>query len=267
MVVILSIFIFIFGAIFGSFLNCLSWRLYHQEGLGGRSRCPKCRRQIVWYDNIPLVSFLVLRGRCRHCRQGISRQYWLVELVTALLFLAAFFVNNGPMLVGQFFNGWQLWLGDWLLLCRDWLVISFLVIIFITDYRWYVILDEVSLPAIVLILAVNLGLGFSWLSLLSAAVVGASFFALQYVISRGAWIGGGDIRLGALMGVILGWPNIVVALLLAYFSGALIGLGLIALRKKQMKSPVPFGVFLAPATLVALWWGTMIWQWYVGLLF
>ena len=264
------VFVFILGACMGSFLNCLAWRLYHNESLGGRSACPKCHKKISWYDNIPILSFIDLRGRCRHCQKKISIQYPLVELATAILFLFAFtryFSGNEACLLSAFnfiaFNAQSFWP-----LVRDWLLISFLVVIFIMDLRWYVVADEISLPAIGIILALNLLVGqFSWQQLLSSAVVGAGFFALQYAVSRGRWVGGGDIRIGALMGVALGWPNVIIGLMLAYFTGAIVGVFLIAFKKKGMKSPIPFGVFLAPATLVALWWGQAICDWYLNLLF
>jgi len=269
MTIIFSLFVLFFGACIGSFLNCLAWRLYHDESLWGRSKCPNCHQKISWYDNVPLLSYLSLGGKCRHCKEKIAFQYFLVELVTASLFLLAFsryFPNAGLELIlaPNFIalNSQAFWL-----MFRDWLLISFLVVIFIMDLRWMVVADEISLPAIVIIFLVNLYLGSSWSLLLSSAIIGAGFFALQYAVSHGRWVGGGDIRIGALMGVALGWPLTLVALMLAYFSGALIGVILIATKKKGLKSPLPFGVFLAPATLVALWWGGVIWQWYVNLLF
>jgi prepilin signal peptidase PulO-like enzyme (type II secretory pathway) len=269
MTAVFYLFVLLLGACFGSFLNCLAWRLYHNEGLWGRSKCPKCHQQIAWYDNIPLLSYLSLGGKCRHCRKTIAAQYFIMEAAVAGLFLLAFvryFPESGIDLLstGNFitFNSQPLWL-----LLRDWLLISFLTVIFIMDLRWMVVADEISLPAIAVIFALNVYLGLSWSSLLSSAIIGAGFFALQYAVSRGRWVGGGDIRLGALLGVALGWPLTLVALMLAYFSGALAGIILIALKKKGLKSPLPFGVFLAPATLVALWWGQALWQWYANLLF
>ena len=103
-----------------------------------------------------------------------------------------------------------------------------------------------------------------WDSMLLAAFVASGFFFLQFVISKGRWIGGGDIRLGLLMGVILGWPNILVALMLAYVLGAVVGLLLVATRKADMKSAVPFGTFLTVATVVAMFYGNRIVEWYLG---
>jgi len=267
MYIIFSLFVIFFGACIGSFLNCLAWRLYHNESLWGRSACPKCHKMIAWYDNVPLLSWLALGGKCRHCQKKIAIQYPLVELATACLFLLAFKMAFPlGISISELYN-LQFSFSSLMPLLRDWVLISFLVIIFIMDLRWMVVADEVSISAIVVIFLLNLSLGLSWSLLLGSAVVGGGFFALQYAISRGRWVGGGDIRIGALMGVALGWPLTLVALMLAYFSGALVGVILIAVKKKGLKSPLPFGVFLAPATLVALWWGPRIWQWYVNLLF
>ncbi len=269
MAVIFCLFVIFFGACMGSFLNCLAWRLYHNESLWGRSRCPQCHKMIAWYDNVPLLSWLALGGKCRHCQKKIAINYPLAELATAILFLLAFrfhFSDDEVNLLSTL--NFQLYNLKLLLpLFRDWLLISFLFVIFLMDLRWMVVADEVSLTAIVVIFIFNICLGSSWSLLLSSAIIGGGFFALQYVVSHGRWVGGGDIRIGALMGVALGWPLTLVALMLAYFSGAFVGLALIAFKKKGLKSPLPFGVFLAPATLVALWWGQTIWQWYTNLLF
>ncbi len=126
MTFIFSIFAFLIGLVIGSFLNCLIWRLYKNETIGGRSYCPQCRQSIAWYDNIPVLSFFILRGKCRHCQKKISWQYPLVEIITAILFLFAF-LNDLPL--PQF---------SWLLL-RDWLLIITLVIVFVYDWRWQLI--------------------------------------------------------------------------------------------------------------------------------
>lgn len=248
-------FIFVFGLCIGSFINCFVWRLHQGETMLNRSYCPRCRRQIAWYDNIPLVSFVCLRGRCRHCRQPISWQYPLVEFITAVLFVLVFIV-----LVHNF----QFSIIE---LLRNWFFISVLTVIFIYDWRWYLIEDIITLPAIAIALVINFYLGASALNLLVAAVVGGGFFFFQYVISHGRWIGGGDIRLGVFMGIALGWPIVLVALILAYFSGSVISLGLLAFGKKKWSSPVPFGTFLSAAAIIALLWGDKIFAWYMGLMF
>ena len=142
-----------------------------------------------------------------------------------------------------------------------------MIVVFIYDLRWYLILDIVVLPTCIIVLIFNLIIGeFSWLNLAISGIIGGSFFLIQYVVSRGKWIGGGDIRLGLLMGLILGWPNILVAIILAYFMGSIVGISLILAKKRQWGSQLPLGVFLAPATIIVLFWGSRIINWYMNLL-
>lgn len=255
------LFIFIFGLIIGSFLNALIWRLHTGESMMNRSKCPKCSNMIAWYDNIPVLSYLFLLGKCRRCRAHISLQYPIVELITGLLFLLAFnfefkILNFDLLLINYEF---------FLTLFRDFFLISVMIIVFIYDLRWYLILDVVTLPAIGTLFVLNLLLGISWQSLLISGIIGGGFFLLQFVVSRGKWIGGGDIRLGVLMGVALGWPMIITALMLAYIVGAIVGVGLILFGKKKWGSQVPFGIFLSVATIATLFWGDFLVRWYLGI--
>lgn len=262
-------FIFLFGLIIGSFLNCLIWRLHTGESMMDRSHCPKCKKQIAWYDNIPVMSFLILGGKCRHCAKKISWQYPIVELATGLLFLLGWQVeaaNFGFNLskIGLQFNGANASI-FFLTILRDWFLIAVMLIIFIYDLRWYLILDIVSLPACLIVFILNILLGFSWQSLVISGIIGGSFFLIQFLVSKGKWIGGGDIRLGLLMGLALGWPGVAVAIMIAYFTGSIVGLGLIAGGKKKWGSEVPLGVFLSFASIVALFWGDKIINWYFSL--
>lgn len=250
-------FAFILGTIMGSFLNCLAWRLYHDQSMAGRSKCPHCHKQIAWYDNIPLLSFIILRGKCRHCRQPIAWQYPLMELACGLLFLGVMSQALGADNLGS--TVWAL------ALARDLVLCGVMATVFLMDLKWYVILDEISLPAAGFFLIMNLILGASWQNLLLAAAVGAGFFALQFLVSRGRWIGGGDIRLGLVMGLALAdWQKLLAALFIAYFIGAAVGLILLASGKKSWGSRLPLGVFLAVGTVVVLFWGKEIIGWYVN---
>jgi len=266
-------FIFLLGLIVGSFLNCLIWRLHKKESMLGRSYCPKCRHKIAWYDNIPLLSFLLLKGKCRHCQKKISIQYPLVELITGVLFVMAFVINihyplselyplsiiHYPLLKLYTFN-------FILSTIKLWFVISVMIIIFIYDLRWYLILDIVTLPACLIVLLLNYFLGFSLWNLLISGIIGSSFFLFQFIISRGKWIGGGDIRLGLLMGFIFGWPQVILAIFLGYFIGSIVGVRLIIAGKKQLGSQVPLGIFLSTSTIITLFWGQEILSWYLNLI-
>jgi prepilin signal peptidase PulO-like enzyme (type II secretory pathway) len=267
-----GVFVFIFGMIIGSFLNCLAWRLYKEESINGRSYCPKCRHQIAWYDNIPVLSYFLLGGECRHCKKAISWQYPIVELITAVLFVLAFFSNfqfptSDFLAISDLQFPINFFTPDFLLLTfKNWFLISIMIIIFIIDLRWYLILDIVTLPACVIIFILNILLGSNWQNLIFSGIIGGSFFLLQFIISRGKWIGGGDIRLGLLMGLALGWPSVILALMLAYLSGSMVGIGLILSGRKKFGSQIPFGVFLSTATIISLFWGQIIINWYLNLL-
>lgn len=262
-------FVFLFGLVIGSFLNCLIWRLHTGESLWGRSYCPQCKAKIAWYDNIPVLSFILLRGRCRHCGRRISLQYPVVEIVTAVLFVLAFiiqFSNIQSSASMAALDEYPISNIQYLLLIRNWFVIAVMIIIFVYDLRWYLILDVVTLPACLVVLGLNLALGYSWQNLLFSGIIGAGFFLIQFLISRGRWLGGGDIRLGLLMGLALGWPDVILAILLAYVSGSLVGLSLVAGGKKKWGAKLPLAVFLAPATIAVMFWGEWILNWYFRLI-
>lgn len=254
-------FIFILGLFVGSFLNVVIYRLHRQESfVKGYSKCLFCNHRLYAQDLIPLLSYLFLRGRCRYCQHRFSKQYPLVELATGLLFLLAFL---------YLFPNWHYLDLAWpnlFHLLYFWVISSFLLIIFVYDLRYYLILDKVVIPAAVLALIGSLFLGYHWFSLFGAALVGGGFFLLQFVLSKGRWIGGGDIRLGFLMGLLLGWPQILVALFLAYVLGSLIAVGLLLANKKSWGDKVPFGTFLSLASWLVLLYGQAIINWYWSLL-
>ena len=238
------------GLIVGSFLNCLAWRICNNESfIRGRSKCPRCGQVLKWFELIPVLSFIIQKARCRHCREKISWQYPIVEITMALLFLLILLKSsNVQYLIFNIF------------------VICVLAVIFLTDLNFGVISDWVVWPSALIIFICQLLLGLSWWRLVLAVAISGSFFGLQYVVSRGRWIGAGDIGLGFLMGAILDWPGILVALVFAYIGGAIVGLVLILLKKKTLGSAVPFGIFLTPATFIALVWGDKIVVWYQALI-
>ena len=252
------IIIFIFGLIVGSFLNAVIWRLHTGESfINGRSYCPECKHVLGFWDLVPVFSFVFLGGKCRYCHKKISWQYPLVELITGILFALVYF--NLYLTVQATSYELLVTLIAYLFFA------SILIIIFVYDLKYYLILDVVTIPAIVVAFLVNLYLGLGFVNLLLGALIAGGFFWLQFVLSKGKWIGGGDIRLGVLMGLILGWKLVLVALFLAYIIGAVVGVGLLAYKKKEWGSQVPFGTFLSLATVIALLWGEIILNWYWGL--
>ncbi len=258
------VFVFILGLFFGSFLNVVVYRLHRAESfIKGFSKCLFCQHRLYPKDLVPLFSFLWLKGKCRYCRQRFSQQYFWVELFTAIAFVLIWW---------RIFPTADLaiWLDQvtWLAASQVifwWLLASWLIVIFVYDFKYYLILDQVSLPAIVFAFVGNLLLGDSWLNLLIAALAGGGFFLLQFVLSKGRWIGGGDIRLGLLMGMILGWPQIITALFLAYVLGSIVGIGLLLTKKKGWQDKLPFGTFLTVATILTMLYGQEIIKWYWSL--
>jgi leader peptidase (prepilin peptidase)/N-methyltransferase len=251
--------VFLFGLTVGSFLNCVIYRLEKNESfLRGRSYCPHCKHTLSWQDLIPIFSFLILKGKCRYCHQKISIQYPLVELVTAILFTLIIHYTFPNFLLSTFY----------------FLASSFLVIIFVYDLKHYIIPDKVIYPAIGITFLYQLFeilaphqilVGSGILKPLLSAIFAAAFFLVIFLLSRGRWLGFGDVKLGFLMGLFLGFPKILVSLFFAYLIGAIIGIGLILAKKKTLKSEVPFGPFLVTGTFIALFFGEKIISWYFNL--
>ncbi len=266
-----AILIFGIGLCLGSFINVVILRMKSgRQFFKGRSCCPKCQKQIFWYDNIPILSFILLKGKCRFCHKKISWQYPIVELVIAVLFLTAFFLTFSQEKI--IFDNFLVNFHDYpsiilVKLVRNWFFILILAIIFIYDLKYRIIPDQISLPSIILAILFNLACGFSFINLLISSIIGSVFFLIQFLISRGRWIGGGDIRLGALMGAMLGWPNVVVALFLAYVIGSIVSIGLVMFKNKHWKAEIPFAPFLTLGTLLSLFYGFEILHWYFSLTF
>jgi prepilin signal peptidase PulO-like enzyme (type II secretory pathway) len=242
----------------GSFLNCVIYRLEQKKSLKGRSFCPNCKHKLLWQDLFPVLSFLFLKGRCRYCHKKISIQYPLVEFATGLVFLLIF---NFKFLI---FN--QLEILNFINLAFLFYVTSSLIVIFVYDLKYYIIPDKVLLPAIAAAFLYSiLKSDFSIINLLSAVAIAAGFFLFIFLISKGKWMGFGDVKLAILMGLLLGLPNVLAALFLAFFFGSIVGIILMILKRKGLKSEIPFGPFLITGTFAALFWGQAIVNWYFSL--
>jgi len=230
---------FLAGLILGSFLNSLAYSLYYKLPLWRRSFCPKCKKNIKIKDLMPLLSFIFLGGKCRFCKGKISWQYFVVELATGLVFVL-FFVKYGAL------N---------LFLCRDLFFALILIFLFVFDLKYYLILDKIVLPALILAIIVSLASGLGFLNLIIGILIGALFFGLQHIISKGSWVGEGDIKLGALIGAMLGWPLVILALALAYIIGGAVAVFLLASARKKFGDILPMGTFLTAAAIIVLLWG------------
>jgi leader peptidase (prepilin peptidase)/N-methyltransferase len=246
------IWIFIFGLVIGSFLNVLIYRIPRKIEIGmSRSFCPSCKKPIKFYDNIPLLSYLILRGRCRYCRRPISFRYPLVELLNggAYVFYFWHYGISGQFLIYSF-------------------VTSVLLAIFFIDLDYQIIPDALTIPGIIV------GLGTSFMAggigIISSAiglVVGGG--ALYLVALLGDWLfkkesmGGGDIKMAAMLGAFLGWQKVIIV----FMGGAVIGLvmaSIMMIFSKKLRSTrmIPFGPFLAVAAIIAIIYGEQIISFY-----
>lgn len=252
--ILFIILFFISGLAVGSFINAAEYRMARGVRIGRsggefeRSACPECQEILQARDLVPVLSYIALRGRCRYCGKRISAQYPVVEILTAAVFgFAAYYYGIGIEAAYVAVFG------------------AIFIFLFVFDLKHQLIPDQVTLPAIVLALAGGF-FGMDPLGMLVGGLVGGGFFGLQYLISRGKWIGGGDIRLGLLMGLFLGWQKLLVALFLAYVVGASVGLVLIATKRMTSASKIAFGTFLSASAFVTYVYGDAIIDWYLSLL-
>ncbi len=237
----------VFGLVIGSFLNVCIVRLPERRGLWRPgSACPECGTAIRWQDNVPVLSFVALRGRCRACGSRIPWRYPLVEILTSGLFALAYL---------RF--GWSAQFGVSLAL------ISALIVITGIDLAHQIIPDVITVPGIVVGFLLNLGTGrVDWLdSLLGILAGGGTFFAI--ILASNGGMGGGDMKLGAMLGAFLGWKIALVSLLIAVLAGGAVAVVLLLLKSRGRKDPVPFGPFLALGGIAGLLWGETLLTWYL----
>lgn len=234
------------GLIVGSFLNAYVWR-FGQKDMSvrrGSSQCVHCKHALSALDLVPLVSFAALLGRCRYCRKPISWRYPIVELATAVITLLPVAVFGLTLTAG-------------VVLVLSWLLEA----MFLIDHQYAVLPDSLTIPAILIGILCGWLLGHSYVAIIAGGILGAAFFAVQYLISRGVWVGSGDIRLGAVMGVTLGWQFVLAALMLAYVVGAVVAVVLLVRRRTSWSSQIPFGTFLTLATYIMLLAGDRVLYW------
>lgn len=249
-----SVVVFLFGLVVGSFDNVAIYRI--PEGLSlwsPRSFCPHCRTTIAWYDNIPLLSYLLLRGHCRHCRAPISGRYPLVELTSGLLFLAVY---------ARLGFQWRAELIPYLFM------VTVLIIVSAIDLREQIIPNRVIYPSIPVGLAAMGAValarddaGFIVRSLAGLAIGGVPLALLALLLPRG--MGMGDAKLATFTGIFLGYQQLV-AFFFAFLTGSLAGLALMAARRAERRSRIPFGPFLSLGAVIALFFGNAVWDLYRG---
>jgi leader peptidase (prepilin peptidase)/N-methyltransferase len=236
------------GLVVGSFLNVVIARLPEGRSIvTPRSACPECGALIAWYDNVPLLSFAVLRGRCRRCGGGISWRYPVVEITTGGLFgIAAARFGPTPQL------------GVALVL------LAMLIAITGIDLQHQIIPDVITLPGVVVGVLASVAIGaVPWIDSLIGLAVGGALFFVIIVASRGG-MGGGDLKLAAMLGAFLGWKVMLLAVLVAVLAGGAVAVALLATGRTGRKDAIPFGPFLAAGGVVGLLWGPGLLHWYLS---
>jgi leader peptidase (prepilin peptidase)/N-methyltransferase len=241
------------GLVIGSFLNVCIHRLpLGQSIVRPGSRCPGCGSSLRWFDNIPVFSYALLGGRCRTCGASISARYPLVELITMGVFVAHYFT-----------------LGAEILLVPRLLFASALIALFAIDLEHHLLPNAITLPGIVVGLAFSLMLPPGWRSALVGVLVGGGVLWLigeaYFRFAGQEGMGGGDVKMLAMIGAFLGWKLVLVTLVFSSVAGSLIGLLVLATRRGGMKYALPYGTFLALGAMVASLFGEQIVAWYVGL--
>jgi leader peptidase (prepilin peptidase)/N-methyltransferase len=236
------------GLLIGSFLNVVIARVPEGRSLWRPgSACPGCGTAIAWHDNIPILSFLALRGRCRACSVPIPWRYPIVETLTAALFAAAAW-RFGPTLDAVAAAA----------------LLAGLVAITVVDLEHQIIPDVLSLPGILAGVLANLATGrLPWLESIMGVLVGGGVF-LAIILASGGGMGGGDMKLGAMLGAFLGWKVVLLSMLVAVVAGGILAVALIATGVRGRKDPIPFGPFLALGGAVGLFWGERVLQWYLS---
>lgn len=252
--------IFILGLIVGSFLNVCIYRLPRNFSIvRPSSACPVCKNPIKPWDNIPIISFILLRGKCRHCGEKISIRYPLIELLNGIFYLSVFY----------FFGlGWHL--------LPLFAFVSAMIVITFIDLEFQIIPDVITLPGIVIgIIFASFLLPDPFLKInptdtlvgftnsLIGLLLGGGLFYIIAIVSRGG-MGGGDIKMMAMVGAFMGWKAVLMVTFIGSLLGSIVGIFLMLLKGKDRKTKVPFGPFLAIGSIITLFFGGTILKWYLG---
>jgi leader peptidase (prepilin peptidase) / N-methyltransferase len=242
------------GLTVGSFLNVCIHRLPRGESIvRPPSRCPRCGRTLRWHDNIPVVSWVLLGGKCGQCHAPISWQYPIVELITAVLIVGIVVITPpGPLLASRL-----------VFACA-------LVVLFAIDLEHHILPNLITLPGIVVGLLFSVFGPPGWPASLAGILLGAGLLygtgAAYYMVRHEEGLGMGDVKMLAMIGAFLGWRAVLLTLVLASFAGALFGIALMFTSRGGLRYALPFGTFLAMGALVAMLAGEQIITWYLGFL-
>lgn len=244
--VLLIILFFLLGLIFGSFFNVVGLRLPKKIPFANdRSICPNCKHRLTWYENIPLISFVVQRAKCRHCKENISYIYPVIELFTGILFALCYSIIG--------FN---------LELITAFLFVSMLMIILVSDIKYMLIPNKVLLFFLPLFIIIRIIKPLDpWWSSVLGAVLGVVLLAIIILVSRGG-MGAGDMKLFGVLGIVLGVKKMLLAFFLSCLLGSLVGMLLLVFKIIGRKQPVPFGPYIVVAALISYFYGELLLSWY-----
>jgi leader peptidase (prepilin peptidase) / N-methyltransferase len=249
--------VFAVGLIFGSFISALSYRMPRGISINkGRSVCPKCKKKINWYDNVPVLSYIILRGRCRNCGKKISIRYPLIELTTATLFLISYnaIVSCGSVNMGAICD-YSSVTGVFTFPFIAALIVLF-ISIFVTDFEHQLINDELVFIGLGLVLFVFLAFDIDkFFQYVFTGFASSIFFLVLHLITKGKGMGLGDVKFALLGGMLTGWPLVLVWLFLSFLIGSVVGVFLILIGKAKFGKNIAFGPFLIISLLLVLFWG------------
>ena len=248
---LLALYVTMMGTAVGSFLNVCIYRLPLNLSLvWPASRCPACGARVKPYDNVPIASYLWLRGRCRSCKAPISIKYPLIEITTGVLFLGAYLLFDSPVLFQRL-----------IFACA-------MIVLFVIDLEHRILPDVITLPGIVLGFVLSLFMPPGWMDSLIGIIVGGGSLwlmgELYFRIRHEEGMGFGDVKMLAMIGAFLGWKLMLLTLVLSSFVGSIVGVAMIASNRGDMKYALPFGTFLAIGAMVASTVGDRIIAWYTG---
>ncbi len=251
----------ILGLFLGAIMNAKILRSEESIEFTSERKCGLCAVPLSNSEMLPIVGYMAMKGRCKKCKSVVPWQYPATELAVGILF--ALFAARALLHVElpDFVTSNE----TFLLFMRDAIMTIALVLVFMFDYRASVIPDRVTIPAIIIAILLNFWLGMDVGMMLLGGLIIGGFFAVQYLLSNGRWVGGGDVRMGMLMGFLLGPVLGVVGLFLSYILGSIIGIFLLTVQKRELESHVPFGTFLALSTFICMLYGERLLGWYMGL--
>lgn len=257
-------YIFILGLFIGSFLNVLADRLSKEQSINGRSKCDHCKHKLAWYDLIPIISFILLKGKCRYCKASIAGGHLYSEIITGVLFLLTWYFSN-------------IYYGNIYFHIINIVITAILIVMLLSDIRYQIIPDEMQIGLIIVaivrfvLLTIDLNqpilnqiIQYEYLILVAQFIGGGIIVGLPlliiFLITRGKGMGFGDVKLTFAMGLVLGLWNGLYTLYIGFISGGIVGAIILLTKKAKLKSKIAFGPFLILGFYIMLFWGYEVGQ-------